>query len=211
VIPVPQSDWTYLFTLCRLDGLAIGALIAVLLATARPLLEAHRTHIALGAAVLGAGLLVEAKWKGALGVFVYTWLATFYGSVLLLAVLGSPIAAFLRARVLRFFGDISYSLYFVHVPMLALCTAIFVSPDANPLSQRPVICSLLAIVLSIGIAWLSRQHVERPAIEAVRGFTARRPISSHRDEARRIATNIANTNWAMHLDVACRSKAKEKR
>jgi peptidoglycan/LPS O-acetylase OafA/YrhL len=173
VLPVGLGHWQYYFTLCRLDGLAVGAGIAVVLTSGRwrGKLEQGRGYILVACMLLGVGMIAEAKWSGLLNVFLYTWLAAFYGSVLLLVILGYPITAVLRARGLRFFGDISYGLYLIHIPVQGLLVAWFVSPQAEPQSQRPLLCTMLAIVISLSLALASRRFVEQPAIRAARRLT----------------------------------------
>jgi peptidoglycan/LPS O-acetylase OafA/YrhL len=164
------TAWQYFFTLCHLDGLAVGAIISITLADARwrALLQSNALLLIAIFVLLGSGVLAEAKWTGLLGPFLTLWLSLFYGIALILAALAHPVVGFLRFRVLRFFGDISYGLYLFHVPTLALLTAFFVLPQADPLSQRPVLCTLIAITVSVTLAVVSRRFLELPVIYAAK-------------------------------------------
>jgi peptidoglycan/LPS O-acetylase OafA/YrhL len=65
-------------------------------------------------------------------------------------------------------GDISYGLYLIHVPTLMFFNALFVSPDADPFSERPLVGTLIAIAVSIIVALLSARFFEQPARNAIR-------------------------------------------
>jgi peptidoglycan/LPS O-acetylase OafA/YrhL len=171
IVAVPGvNEWQYYFTLCHLDGLAVGAIISIVLADTRwrAFLRCNGLLLTSLWVFLGFGVLAAAKWTGSLGPFLTLWLALFYGIALILAALAHPVAGFLRSRVLRFFGDISYGLYLFHVPTLALLTALFVSPRADPLSQRPLSCTLIAISISVTLAFVSRRFLELPVIYATK-------------------------------------------
>jgi peptidoglycan/LPS O-acetylase OafA/YrhL len=176
-LAVPSAaNWDFFFTLCRLDGLATGAIIAVLMSKKelRANLERMGGPLLVGTAFLGLTLLAEAKWKGVLHVLNHTCFAFFYGGTLLLALLKHPTTAFLRLRFLKLFGDISYGLYLIHVPVLATLTAFYVSPEADPFGQRPIICTLIAIILSVLLAILSFHLLEQPILRMAR---RRRPYT----------------------------------
>lgn len=62
-------------------------------------------------------------------------------------------------RMLAWFGDISYSLYLVHWPILAFAATAWVSPV-------PAIARLALAVLAVVLAWLVYQGIERPTRHA---------------------------------------------
>jgi peptidoglycan/LPS O-acetylase OafA/YrhL len=170
------ADWRWAFTLCRLDAIAIGAIIAVALSDARwrKYLEQRRNWLLAAIPILALGALAEAKWEGILGAFLYIWFALLYGAVLLLAVLGHPITAVLRSRFLKFFGDISYGLYLLHIPALGLVTGILWSSDADFLDVRPISCTLIGLALCVILAIASFHLFEQPILSAVhRRYTYR--------------------------------------
>jgi peptidoglycan/LPS O-acetylase OafA/YrhL len=164
------EDFRFSFTLCRLDGLSIGATIAVLLRDARwrLYLEKRRGWFAMAIPVLALGALAEAKWQGVLGPLLYTWFSLLYGVILLVAVLGHPLTTLLRARFLRFLGDISYGLYLLHLPVMGLITAVLWSSDLNYLEPRPIICTVLGVAASVLLALASFRLMEQPILRAVR-------------------------------------------
>ncbi len=123
------SRWlmAYAATPCRLDPLAVGALIAATIRCPGGV-QAVRKWIApmmAGSFVCLAAILV---WRRSLSemepvtqVAGFSALAIFYGSVLASLVCwrpGNVLAAALSWRPLRFFGGISYALYLLH-PMWA--------------------------------------------------------------------------------------------
>lgn len=88
----------------------------------------------------------------------------FTGMVLLLAS-GAPAAARLRSPLLCFFGQISYGLYLIHQPVIGILHgAIFGQrPDIATLPQAAV--TVLAIAVSIGLAYLSWTYFESPLVQ----------------------------------------------
>src|SRR5262249_25896126 len=113
----------YVFTPCRMDSVAVGALVALAargpggLAPLRgPAVAPARTC---GAALVGlfvarGGLLIEDPWMLTGG---YTLLAVFFASVLVVTVTAPPsglLGRLGRQRLLRFFGKYSYGLYVWH-------------------------------------------------------------------------------------------------
>jgi peptidoglycan/LPS O-acetylase OafA/YrhL len=177
---LPRDDWEYFFSICRLDGLAIGAAVAVVCGSRERLrvLAKQRAWIAVAALLLAVGVLAEAKWKNAFGIFTHTWLALFYGSIVLLVLTKFSAARLLRAKVLVFFGNISYGLYLVHIPCLGLATALLWSSNAEFLGQRPVGCTAVAAVASVILAVASLHLFERPILNRVRRVQTYSPEST---------------------------------
>jgi len=90
--------------------------------------------------------------------------AVFTGVVLLLAS-GTPGAGRFRSPLLCFFGQISYGLYLIHQPVIGILHgAIFGQrPDIATLPQAAV--TVLAIVVSLALAYLSWTYFESPLIQ----------------------------------------------
>lgn len=126
-----EEGGLFLYTWFTVDGLAMGALLALYLR--RP--AATRVAVArLGGACVAAsaalfaigapfGILTRSAALGA--ALQYTpWCLGFTGALTLSLVIGTgPHRRWVQGRVLRFFGDISYGLYLVHL----LC---FIAYDA---------------------------------------------------------------------------------
>jgi peptidoglycan/LPS O-acetylase OafA/YrhL len=155
------------------DGLACGALLAILV---RGLLRS-RTRLWLFAA--GTGLLAFAVFMAGVpygiylsrtlagGAFRYTFLNLIFTAVIAatLAVSATPYARLLRIGWLKFFGDISYGLYLIH--MLAfdvvdhfgarLLPRIYTTPQGF---LMVVLRFLVGSGLAITLAYLSRWYFE---------------------------------------------------
>jgi len=78
-------------------------------------------------------------------------------------------------RPIRFLGDISYSLYLVHIPV-----GYFVADKVYSPSTGFTITFIAAIVASIGAAWLSYRYIETPGRNLGRKLIKRRPTASVR-------------------------------
>src|SRR6185437_8515157 len=109
-------------TLYHLDGLAVGALIAIGL---RGLGWPRAVWVRLGCAALGLGaasLWAAAQWQGAA---LDSAVALLFGGVMVLALTASPRAIRpLTLAPMRYLGRISYSLYLTHMLVFAFIGAL---------------------------------------------------------------------------------------
>jgi peptidoglycan/LPS O-acetylase OafA/YrhL len=158
---------------CRADALALGVLLAIGWRRDRVRLfpEEHRVLLqrVLLALFLGVGGLLWWLVRPANTVTVtigYTWLAAFYGCLLLvvLSQTGGWIAAVTRWRVLRSLGTISYCVYMIHVPFDHLAHKLLLHAAPQIYNARGVSVSLLALVLTLGVAAFSWRYFEKPLI-----------------------------------------------
>ena len=111
----------YMFTLCRMDTLAGGALMAILepelagkLRLRKPILLGGIFSVLL-ALVLYAGLSGAANYW--VQVFKYSYFCLFFVGVLFLVITAPPedfLRKILESRTLRFIGKISYGIYILH-------------------------------------------------------------------------------------------------
>ena len=138
VFTVDDLRTIYFLTPGRVDGLALGGAIALVmrgsggperLRRMAPAVLALSAALIAGAALLPAGFDPGGVYMVTVG---YTALALFFGAVLVLALDGGPpmLPRLLSGGVLRFFGRYSYGLYVVHVPLIVLGRLAGVTPDA---------------------------------------------------------------------------------
>jgi peptidoglycan/LPS O-acetylase OafA/YrhL len=173
------------FTWNSLDGLACGALVAILLRTLdlrrRQLWKLAISSMAAGGAMLALGLPFGiAKRDGAFGAAlqVTPWNFAFAGLLLAFLLIGTSERRRLVNRpVLQFFGEISYGLYLWHLlgytaydavvirflPQFA-SPALYGSVGSNTNAAFGLLCLrfVIAAALSILIAWISRRYIEDP-------------------------------------------------
>lgn len=176
VAEIPEDNWpVYFGPLAKLDTLAFGMLLAVLVAY----ISVRRSKFGFGAApsgllfVLGATLLVAdfllREDSEAVGLYFHTLSGVAFALVLAATVLAGGsgerwggLLGLLRKPVLGFVGVISYSVYMWHEPLLVelgkLDFFIDQAPAAFP--QNAVVL----VILSIAVGVLSYRLVERPAM-----------------------------------------------
>jgi peptidoglycan/LPS O-acetylase OafA/YrhL len=171
-------DFVALYTWFNLDGLALGALLAVWLR--QPWF--HRTQLsrtALPLLVAGAGFFVLVL-KHPLAEAAFSSTACNLASAGLLSCMllaGTSRWSFLVDRpVLKFLGFISYGLYLIHVLAFRLAEILF-SHSLAALSSagNPAAAMLLRLVagssLAIAVAYLSRRSLEEKFLRM--GFASR--------------------------------------
>jgi peptidoglycan/LPS O-acetylase OafA/YrhL len=158
---------------CRADTLAMGMLLAIawraawfraLLVERRVLLQSVLLALALGV----AGLL----WSFAHPlsfvrvVIGYTWLAFFYGCLLLVVLSQRKewIAGVMRWKILRGLGTISYCVYIVHETFNLLAHQILLHGQPEIYDAKGVGVTLLSVVLTVVVASVSWRYFEKPLI-----------------------------------------------
>jgi len=174
----------YGFTPARLDGLAMGALIAIVIeergltpGLARfgrwgPLAVAPAL---VAVAVHDTGFYAYGQWVTRVG---YFFLAVFWGTLvvrLLTAPASSWVRAFFESRPMRFFGKYSYGAYVYHLPLIAF---VFTPLELHAWLQGrlrsdwagSIAFFLLATTLVYGLAIASYELVERRFLRLKRYF-----------------------------------------
>jgi peptidoglycan/LPS O-acetylase OafA/YrhL/lysophospholipase L1-like esterase len=191
----------YLFTLCRLDTIAIGCLLAVIVRSARYRVWGARLPRILVPVIAGTGVILVASeldrttWFGrTLG---YDVLAI--GLAALVAIVfeyrGRAATAVLRSAVLRYPGKLCFGLYLLHRPADTLVTELVARAglDGANLLWLPV-----KIAVAVAIATLSWRIVEQPFLRLKQRFSS----AAHPMIARPKPTVIAALLLAL---VACRA------
>jgi peptidoglycan/LPS O-acetylase OafA/YrhL len=178
---------TYYFTFCRMDALAVGALLALvsrgpagIISLLRP---ARISCCACGVMLLaiflrnGGSFAINSPLVQTAG---FSLLAFFFGGVLVLAVAGSQsgaLASLLHNTTLRFFGKYSYGIYVLHglgKPWLELAfpvkefSRIFHSPLLGAMAHL-----LLSTAASVGAALVSWHLYEKHFLKLKRFFEYR--------------------------------------
>ena len=208
------SDYTsfsiYVLTPCRLDGLAAGAIIAVLAREERGLDRfrgvARAIVFLLLPLIVGIPVIEElltGRSPTGIGfgaVFTtagYSLLALFFGAVLVLAVTAdarSTLSAFFRSRLLIVFGKYSYGLYLVHLPVRTVIRDHLFGPAyREPRFRFPTVLGsemfgqlafyVLAASGSLVVAWTIFHLYEAPFLRLKRRFTATSRSGSRDPEA----------------------------
>jgi peptidoglycan/LPS O-acetylase OafA/YrhL len=195
----------YVLTPCRVDGLAVGAMLAVLAREPGGLLRLRRpariTAMVSGIGALATMIHEFASAPGeldpgrtwSLSTIGFSLIAVLFGAVLLLAVTAEPASALARvlgSRVLRVFGTYSYGIYLMHLPLRAVIREVVFGPSwvKAPHFRFPVILGteifgqilfdLIAFGVVLGVAWISFHVFEKRFLELKRFFPTRRAASA---------------------------------
>jgi peptidoglycan/LPS O-acetylase OafA/YrhL len=153
----------FFFTLCRIDALAVGGILALLLSSGR----LHRLRIplwiiaGLSSTIIAAETIASAHTEAGLWIEVtkYTAFAFLYaaGMGLLLISNSQPLKGVLGSKPMRFIGRISYGLYVFH-PFVFYYT--FVGFPHLP----PLAVGVLAVAFSFACALISWHVMEKPLV-----------------------------------------------
>ncbi|MGH9394826.1 MAG: acyltransferase family protein [Terriglobales bacterium] len=177
-------------TLYHLDGLALGAMIALGLRTRRWDPAAWRR---LGGAALAAGAALWWWADRGHGPWLDSGVALSFAGLLLLAVSSPPgnaqpgsarrsqawVRWLLAPAPLRFLGKISYGLYLTHMLIFAIIGGLDAHMDrvhAGAVGDAAIVAARL--LLSIGVATLLWHGFERPILGLKRHFPARAPAAA---------------------------------
>lgn len=106
-------------------------------------------------------------WLQILSPFFVAMAATFF---ILMLVKGAPEARRYKSGFLRFFGNISYSIYLTHLGVLGLMHGLILGglPDLATPAQWAV--TLLALGVTIALAWIMTITIEEPITRWGRSF-----------------------------------------
>ncbi len=159
-------------TLYHLDGLAVGALIALGLRTLR---WPRTTWARVAWAAVGAGALGLAWAARGHGAWLNSFLALGFGGCVLLALEGEGRASLwvrgLRLPALRFLGRISYGLYLTQVIVFALLGGVDERLDrAHAGAAGDLVIIAMRTVAAIAVAAALWYGFERPILRLKRFF-----------------------------------------
>jgi peptidoglycan/LPS O-acetylase OafA/YrhL len=158
---------------CRADALALGALVALGARSqaAWTWLSAHAGLVV--AVLLGSGLAVTATaWGSHLEVYplmrpaLVSSLAIFYSCALLLVLLVPKIGMPLGNRLLRHFGNWSFTIYITHQGLQYFLFALIFGTEPFLRGFGSFLVTFVVLALSIGIAAVSWSRFERPILKA---------------------------------------------
>ena len=172
-IPATGLEPAYELMPCRADALAMGIMAALLWQSGafRSWLSDHAFLLYGMVGMSLAGVLVLGRyspmyWSFAMESIGYTWIASFYTGILLLA-LGAPsgpVARLARTGWLRELGRVSYCLYIVHLGVSYSCQALLRAGARNVDSWQTVLANVLATLIVFLIAKFSWTYFEHPLL-----------------------------------------------
>jgi peptidoglycan/LPS O-acetylase OafA/YrhL len=184
---ITNQPWNYYDTGARMWELLVGGLVAVLLVgVVLPWPLRMLSTIAGLALIVSCGFVIDgaAYFPGPLA-----WYPI--GGALLIILGGNlpageratprrdPVTWLLSARVFRRLGDISYSLYLWHWPLLIL----WLSHDRQ--AEITLVSGLAIVAVSVVLALLTEKYIERPLRMASRARSRTTPAAQQRDSLRK--------------------------
>ena len=109
--------YLYVTTHCRMDSLAVGALLAVLVRQREPRILLRRykwVALSAGAATVIISALQQRGLQTALTIVEYSIVALAFAAFICLSLCGGRVSRMVSSRPLRFFGIYSYGIYIYH-------------------------------------------------------------------------------------------------
>jgi peptidoglycan/LPS O-acetylase OafA/YrhL len=185
-----DAGMTYVFTPGRLDGLMVGAGLAVVArspGSLAPLAPWARRALWGGVAALAALAVLRGSfnwWDPVIAVMALPLIALVYGALLVRSLTAGPASRLSRVLSrpwLRSWGKYSYCLYVIHFPLMGLLAWKFSfyehGVEALGGSRLPAVLVFIGIAtaVSYGLAWLSYHVYERPFLELKRYFDSPAP------------------------------------
>jgi peptidoglycan/LPS O-acetylase OafA/YrhL len=180
LLPIVGPDRVFWFSLCRLDALALGALLTVVIR--RPeLAESAHQCCRWTLLTLGPALLVLYPLTSGRGLFVMQTVKYLLIAVAFTALLGATIGPgrwpwldqFFSAGFLRWCGKYSYAMYVFH-PIIYLQATAFLRANLSPASTRTnlyLVCEfpiLIGVVLFV--SWASWRLFEKHFLKLKKFF-----------------------------------------
>lgn len=185
IVAAPLSRWwlvehgysSFYLMPCRMDALACGGLLAVLLRTtpdprrlARPLLVAAAAALLIGAVLFP---LVSGKGIASVQVLKHTLPAVLSTSLVGLTAISfdnSPLNKVFSLKSLQTVGQISYCLYIVHPFLIEWTIPLTMGVPVHTIPARLLMRCTIIVVGSVILSLLSRRFIERPFLSLKRYF-----------------------------------------
>ena len=167
-----HQNWAEAFLLCRMDGLTIGAAIAILVRERWK--EGIPAWIPLAFVVSSAAFVMLAVirqtslyYDPAIATVGYSFIAVAFGSLLLLALNVPWLERVFALHILRIFGKYSYGLYLYHFPM-----TVVLQPWKDVIVDRmgslyagSLVYLVVCFAINLAIAVVSFHAIEAPILE----------------------------------------------
>jgi len=180
--PVYGYQNSYSYTLHYISMFIVGGLIAKHLEDLVRVYRRLPVSVKYGALLIAMAIYVySVKFQHAaarfgaafLGETAEDYAIAVAAAIVLTIALGSGKAAkWLSLTLVRFFGDISYSLYLWHI--VVLIGFLHLLQHSAPLA----VILPLVFAVTVAVSWLSYRYIELPAIKLGRKWTARQPSNA---------------------------------
>jgi peptidoglycan/LPS O-acetylase OafA/YrhL len=170
--------WEYAFLPSRMDALAVGGLIAILMrGPGKSLAERWATPMFLVSALCVTAMCIIRRTvyhtDGLIGTAGFTFIAIAYGALLILAIRpGSFLERIFSLPLLRLFGKYSYGIYLFHFPLsefLSPKREIFIS-RTHSFAIGSITFILACLMINLTIAAISFHLIESPIIGLKKRF-----------------------------------------
>jgi peptidoglycan/LPS O-acetylase OafA/YrhL len=170
--------WEYAFLPSRMDALAVGALIAILMrGPGKSLTEKWATPMFLASSLFVAAICIVRRTvyhaDGLISTAGFTFIAIAYGALLILAIRpGSLLERVFSMPLLRLFGKYSYGIYLFHFPLsefLSPKREIFISLT-HSFAIGSITFILACLIINLTIAAISFKFIESPIIGLKKRF-----------------------------------------
>jgi peptidoglycan/LPS O-acetylase OafA/YrhL len=149
----------------RADSLLSGVMLALLVRHPPFVAGVHERRYLLRALLLALSLgavLLTAE-PGAFGAFTFFWLACLYATLLLTLYLGTEpwLSRWFSARVLVWFGQMSFAIYLLHQVVAGLVHGAIGNDQPKIVTPADAGFTLAALAITLALAALSHRHFER--------------------------------------------------
>jgi peptidoglycan/LPS O-acetylase OafA/YrhL len=170
--------WEYAFLPSRIDALAVGGLIAILMRGSGKLLaERWALPMFVASSVCVAAICMVRRTvdhaDGLIGTAGFTFIAIAYGALLVLAVRqGGWLAWIFSLPLLRLFGRYSYGIYLFHFPLsefLSPKREIFISAT-HSFAIGSITFIVACLIVNLAVAAVSFHFIESPIIGLKKRF-----------------------------------------
>lgn len=165
------QNWTsnYCLLTSRCDELGVGILVAILYRSKdgwRKITGARWPAIAAGATAIVVPTAVIFGFSQEHNFFLsYTFIACFYALLLIGTIVSdNPLSKLLSVRLMRTFGNMSYSTYLFHPIVLRLSFYMFHRGEPHVGSWHDVPPVGVALVATLLFSWMSWSFIERPIL-----------------------------------------------
>ena len=183
------SAWEYAFLPSRMDALAVGGLIAILMrGRGKSLTEKWALPVFLASSLCVIGICAARRTvdhaDGMIGTAGFTFIAIAYGALLILAVRqGGWLGWVFSLPLLRLFGRYSYGIYLFHFPLsefLSTKREMLISLT-HSFAVGSITFILACLIINLGVAAISFHFIESPIIGLKKRFEYERDAKTENE------------------------------
>lgn len=206
---------TDVFTLFRMDGLCLGAALAIAMVEFPDWVRSKRAWLKVGFGIsCAAGLLIQVSGHSFFTIShtVCSVAWALFLSLLVTSQSASTFATFCNSRILRTFGKYSYAMYVIQLPQITLASSLISIAILQAWIPNAILAVLtyaaIMLILNYGLAILSWHLLEKHCLKLKDRFFSGRDLQPSERRLREFTSAGLDTAYAANTNGAVNNSTR---